>query len=156
MRNQTHPDTALLDRLRAGLLDTAVEEKTRLQRHIETCAQCRAYLDSWQQLGPAALGPDLEPTSVTNQLRQLRQQALASAKQPRLRHYQLLATAALLLIAVTVGLWTVQYQDSDAPQMTVQSTESVPDLYEDLEFYLWLAGQNGDDAPNDDDNADST
>jgi hypothetical protein len=156
MREQTHPDTALLDRLRAGLLDTAVEEKTRLQRHIETCAQCRAYLDGWQQLGPAALGPDLEPASIVTQLRQFRQQALASAKRPRLRNYQLLATAALLLVAVTVGLWTIQYQDSDAPQITAQSNETVPDLYEELDFYLWLADQNGDDTASESEDANST
>jgi anti-sigma factor RsiW len=156
MHEQTHPDTVLLDRLRAGLLDEAEEDRSRLQRHIETCPQCRAYLDGWKQLGPTALGPKLDPAAVTNQLRQLRQQALASAKRPRLRHYPLLASAALLLIAVTVGLWTIQYQDSDAPRMTAQSTEAVPDLYEDLEFYLWLAGQNGDDAPDVDDNANST
>ncbi|MDH3561404.1 MAG: hypothetical protein OEN52_10695 [Gammaproteobacteria bacterium] len=156
MHDQTHPDTALLDRLRAGLLDAAAEEKSRLERHLESCPQCRARLDGWQQLGPKALGPDLDPAAVSNQLRQLRQQALASGKRPRLRNYQLLATAALLLITVTVGLWTVQYQDSDAPQMTAQSSDTVPDLYEDLDFYLWLAGQNGDDAPHEDENANNT
>jgi hypothetical protein len=100
-----------------------------------------------------ALGPELEPAGIANQLRQLRQQALASAKRPRLRNYQLLATAALLLIAVTVGLWTIQYQDSEAPQMTAQGSDAVPDLYEELDFYLWLAGQNGNDAPREDETA---
>lgn len=156
MHNQTHPDTALLDRLRAGLLDAGTEERSHLERHIETCPQCRAYLDGWKQLGPMALGPELEPAGISGQLRQLRQQALASAKRPRLRNYQLLATAALLLIAVTVGLWTIQYQESDAPQMTAQGSDAVPDLYEELDFYLWLAGQNGNDAPREDENADST
>ncbi len=156
MNDQTHPDTALLDRLRAGLLDATAEETSRLERHIETCPQCRAYMDGWKLLRPMALGPELDPAAVSNQLRQLRQQALASAKRPRLRNYQLLATAALLLIAVTVGLWTIQYQDSGAPQMTAQGSDPVPDLYEELDFYLWLAGQNGDDAPHEDENANRT
>jgi hypothetical protein len=89
-------------------------------------------------------------------LRLLRQQALASARRPRIRNYQLLATAALLLIAVTVGMWTVQHQDGDTPQMTAQGGDTVPDLYEELDFYLWLADQNGDDAANEDEDADST
>jgi anti-sigma factor RsiW len=156
MRDQTHPDMELLDRLRAGLLDEDAEESSRLERHIGTCPQCRGYLEGWKQLGPMALGPELDPAAVSKQLHQLRQQALASAKRPHSRNYQLLATAALLLIAVTVGIWTVQYQESDAPQMTAQGGDTVPDLYEELDFYLWLADQNGDDTNSDNEDANST
>jgi anti-sigma factor RsiW len=156
MRDQTHPDMELLDRLRAGLLDEDAEERSRLERHIGTCPQCRACLEGWKHLGPMALGPKLDSAAVSKQLRQLRQQALATAKRPRTRNYQLLATAALLLIAVTVGIWNVQYQDSDAPQMTAQGSDTVPDLYEELDFYLWLADQNGDDTNSDNEDANST
>jgi len=156
MRDQTHPDMELLDRLRAGLLDPGADETLHLERHIGSCPQCRAYLEGWKQLGPMALGPELDSAAVSKQLRQLRQQALATTQRPRTRNYQLLATAALLLVAVTVGIWTVQYQDSDAPQMTAQGSDTVPDLYEELDFYLWLADQNGDDPNSDDEDANST
>ena len=56
----------------------------------------------------------------------------------------------ILLLAVAIGTWTLQ-QDSDSQQqMAAQDTRMIPDVYEDLEFYLWLANQ-GDNGNADED-----
>ena len=51
MHEQAHPDTELLDRLRAGLLDDSIELKDRLEHHLVACPQCRSRLHAWEHLG---------------------------------------------------------------------------------------------------------
>lgn len=58
--------------------------------------------------------------------------------------YPVLATAAVLLIAVSAGLWALRHEFVDTAQMTARTSEEVPDLYEDLDFYLWMANQGED------------
>ena len=45
-----------------------------------------------------------------------------------------------MVLAVTVGLWTTQ-SDIDTNGMTTAANHVVPDIYEDLDFYLWLANE---------------
>jgi hypothetical protein len=58
--------------------------------------------------------------------------------------YPVLATAAVLLIAVSAGLWTLRHEFVDTMPMMARTSEEVPDLYEDLDFYLWMANQGND------------
>jgi hypothetical protein len=51
------------------------------------------------------------------------------------------------VLAVTVGLWTSR-PDVDTTNMTADAGQAVPDIYEDLDFYLWLATQNDSEADN--------
>jgi anti-sigma factor RsiW len=146
MRDEAHPDTELLDRLRAGLLDDDVELKSRVERHLGDCTHCCERLNAWKHLGRDALGAwPVTDDRLSARLRLARQQAMRAGRQRRaiLRH-PLLATAALLLIAVSAGLWTLRHEFVDTVPMTAQNSDKIPDLYEDLDFYLWMANQ-GDD-----------
>jgi len=75
-----------------------------------------------------------------------RRQALASG---RTRRHSLLpyAAAATLVLAVTIGLWTTR-PGIDTTNMVAETEHTVPDIYEDLDFYLWLANQNESETHN--------
>lgn len=128
---EQHPDGELLDRLRSGLLDGSPLEKASLEVHLQQCDYCRRAYHWPAQLRAASPVPD-------ERLDQLRRQALAApaAHRPRL----LIPVAAAAAVAlVTVALFSLlPGPESDSPQVAA-SSQSVPDLYEDLDFYLWLA-----------------
>jgi anti-sigma factor RsiW len=146
MHSETHPDTELLDRMRAGLLDDDIEARVRLEHHLAACPHCREKLNAWDHLGRNALGAwPVTDDRLSARLRLARQRAMTAGRQRHIivRH-PLLATTALLLVAVSAGLWTLRHEFVDTVPMTAQRAEEVPDLYEDLDFYLWMANQ-GDD-----------
>jgi hypothetical protein len=146
MHEQAHPDTELLDRLRAGLLDDNVDARRRLERHLDACPRCRDRLHAWEHLGPGTLGAwPVADSRLSSGLSQARRHAMTAGRRRRIHRYPLLATAAMLLIALSVGLWGLRHESMDTPRMTARTTEGIPDLYEDLDFYLWMANQ-GDDA----------
>ncbi|MGB5260321.1 MAG: hypothetical protein WBO34_07335 [Gammaproteobacteria bacterium] len=142
MHNQQHPDTELLDRLRAGLLDDRPEEKAVVEQHLTSCEQCRTHTGIWQQLDPNALGPRMDGAGIGTALEAARRQALARSGNSHARRRSLLpyAAAATLVLAVTVGLWTSR-PGIDTTDMVADTGQTVPDIYEDLDFYLWLANQ---------------
>jgi anti-sigma factor RsiW len=145
MHEQAHPDTELLDRLRAGLLDDSIEMKARLERHLVTCPKCRGRLHAWEHLGRDALGAwPVADGKLSSGLKQARQQAMASVRHRHIVRRPAFAMAAMLIIAVSAGLWTLRHEFVDTVQITARTSEEVPDLYEDLDFYLWMAKQ-GDD-----------
>lgn len=147
MHNEAHPDTELLDRLRAGLLDDDAGIKTRLERHLADCPRCRGRVNAWEHLGQNALGTwPVTEDRLSAGLKLARQRAMTAGRHHRIAiRHPLLATAAMLLIAVSAGLWTLRHEFVDTVPMTAARTgEEVPDLYEDLDFYLWMANQ-GDD-----------
>lgn len=148
MHNQQHPDTELLDRLRAGLLDDRPEEKAAIEQHLAGCERCRTHTGIWQQLDPNALGPRVDSGEIGSALQTARRQALADGGSSHAHRRSLLpyAAAATLALAVTVGLWTTG-PGIDTNNM-VAETQMVPDLYEDLDFYLWLANQNESETDN--------
>lgn len=157
MHSQQHPDTEQLDRLRAGLLDDSPQEKAGMEAHIARCETCRARSAGWEQLGPDALGPVIDSAALARDLRTARLHALEGGHDRRQHHmYTPWATAALLLIAVMVGIWTGQSWLQPQPQLTAQATHEVPDLYEDLDFYLWLADQKDTESEKHRDNPNST
>ena len=156
MHSTQHPDPEQLDRLRAGLLDDQADEKRSMENHIEHCPSCQSHYTSWQQLGPTALGPQLGTASLGSSLQQARRQALDNADTRHSRSYTRYATAALLLIAVSIGFWVAQPEFQDTQLATAESGQEVPDLYEDIDFYLWLAGQNGNSINNEETNPNNT
>ena len=156
MHSQQHPDPEQLDRLRAGLLDDQADEKRSLENHIEHCPSCQSHYNSWQQLGPAALGPQLDAASLGRSLQGRRRQALDQADTRHSRTFVPYATAALLLIAVSIGYWVAQPGHQDTQLATAEPGQEIPDLYEDIDFYLWLAGQNGNSINNEDSNPNNT
>jgi hypothetical protein len=140
MHSQQHPEPDQLDRLRAGLLDDQPAVKTALEAHVAGCNTCQER-SNWQVLHPGALGPDLDSDALRQSLRKARRQALQSRSRPRRYGFARYASAALLLVAVSVGIWTLQQDNGNQQQMAAQDTGAVPDVYEDLDFYLWLANQ---------------
>ncbi|HHO68284.1 MAG TPA: hypothetical protein ENK12_04550 [Gammaproteobacteria bacterium] len=132
-----HPDTELLDRLRAGLLDDQPQAKQRLEDHLRECRRC-ARLADWQPLAARVTGPG-DAARLDAALRRARQQALGRRRRPT-RRLLPLALAASLVAAIAVGLYTPQPETDTGPTRVAHSEEAgTPDLYEDLDFYLWLA-----------------
>ena len=145
MHEQAHPDTELLDRLRAGLLDDNIELKDRLEHHLVACPQCRSRLHAWEHLGRGTMGAwPVEDKKLSMGLKHARRQALSSGRHRRVIRYPVFATAAVLLIAVSAGLWTLRHEFVDTMPMMARTSEEIPDLYEDLDFYLWMANQGND------------
>ncbi len=150
--HHTHPDTEQLQRLQAELLDP--EEAARLQAHLRECPRCQAQLAGWQRLGELATLND-QDAGVTARLAAARRAALAQDSDST-RHWHalpLLATAASVMLMVSLGVWQLWPAGQPAPatvgpvavqtapaRMAQQRDESVPEVYEDLDFYLWLAG----------------
>jgi hypothetical protein len=130
--NEAHLTDEQLDRLRAGL-----DEQAAWAIHLSACAHCQARFQAWRGLRPA-------PGAVlAGELAGRRAAALTQAKpgtgHPRWYYPALAATLA----AVSLGLWMVL---SPAPTtVTVADRGSVetppPDVYADLDFYLWLSKQ---------------
>lgn len=129
--NETHLTDEQLDRLRAGLDGQAV-----WATHLRACAHCQARFDAWRAQRPA---PD---NALAGELAVRRAAALtrarAGASHPRWHYPALAATLA----AVSLGLW--MFLSPTATTVSVADrghTEMAPDVYADLDFYLWLSKQ---------------
>jgi len=126
--------------LRAGLLDDAPDRRALLERHLAGCRTCREQAAPWQKLA-SRLGATLEPAGLPADLRRARQSALTTATRHTPRALVPYAAAAALLIAVIVGILGLPAGPLHAPHKATQTAQAVPDTYEDLDFYLWLANQ---------------
>lgn len=135
---EQHPDTELLDRLRAGLFDDQPQLRTRLEQHLQHCADCRRAYDWPAGLQGSGASPDA-------QLDALRKQALARPAHRGHRLLPLAAAAVLGLAAVGLISYLPSPDAPPAPQIAVSEQNKVPELYEDLDFYLWLADHKGTD-----------
>lgn len=155
MHSQQHPEPDQLDRLHAGLLDDQPEAKAALETHIADCAICQERCN-WQLLQPGALGPDLDTDALQQSLHNARRQALQSDSQHRHHGFVPWASAALLLVAVSIGIWTLQPDTGNQQQIAAQDSQIIPDIYEDLEFYLWLANQKENGNADEDANPNNT
>jgi hypothetical protein len=134
---EQHPDTEFLDRLRAGMLDDEPQLRSRLEQHLQTCSACRRAYDWPAGLQGAGGVSDAE-------LDALRKQALSVSAHhsPRLMLIPL-AAAALALAAIGLVSLLPSPQSPPTPQVAVSEQHPVPELYEDLDFYLWLADHKG-------------
>jgi ferric-dicitrate binding protein FerR (iron transport regulator) len=131
-RSEQHPESALLDQLRAGLLDDKPEQRAELQKHLQYCEQCR-HVYEW----PTRLRQAIP--AMDSRLDELRTRALTAPSVRRFRPLVPLAAAAALAV-VAIALVNLQPDTpNDTPQVAASSPATVPDLYEDLDFYLWLA-----------------
>lgn len=134
--HKTHPDSEQLDSLRAGLLDDDPQRKADIETHLNHCAACRQRYDLAGHLQPGRL-PVAAPGA---ELEQIRQQALETRSARPRRLFSFAVAAALALVAVVLvkpSLQDTPPADTRVAQKTPQ--EITPVLYEDLDFYLWLA-----------------
>ncbi|MEN8763404.1 MAG: hypothetical protein ABF290_13310 [Thiogranum sp.] len=130
-----HPDSELLDRLRAGLLDENPLQKDGLEAHLQQCVTCRRGYD-W----PAALrSDDAQIQHLARQLDRSRRQALSARKKTTLRRFAPLAAAAVLALLAVLVVKPLQSPDTDDTRLAGTTPGAVPEIYEDLDFYLWLA-----------------
>ena len=134
-RPEEHPDTEWLDQLRAGLLDDNPARKSELEAHLKRCQKCRRLFDWPGEL--VAQGRHADGAGI--RLDQARQQALATSSRSPLRRFAPLATAAAIALIAIVSV--NQWQQIEPTETRVAGTTNgeVPEVYEDLDFYLWLA-----------------
>jgi len=133
-RPDQHPDSELLDQLRAGLLDENPLQKAGLEAHIQQCVTCRQGYD-W----PAALRPDdAQIQHLVRQLDGARRQALLTRKKTALRRFAPLAAAAAIALVAVLVVKPLQSPDMGDTRLAGTTPGAVPEIYEDLDFYLWL------------------
>ncbi len=126
--NETHLTDEQLDRLRAGM-----EARAAWASHLNACASCQARFQQWAGARPA---PD---AALVEELAARRAAALRQGQARKGHPGWYYPALAATLAAVAVGLWMLL---SPAPTVIVvqqEQTEAVPDVYADLDFYLWLS-----------------
>jgi hypothetical protein len=141
-----HPHTERLDRLRAGLLDDDPAGKNRLLAHLAACDPCRRRIEAWNGLARALNDAALDAPSLARELAARRRAALAGrsatrAAVSRAPRYALAATLAALLAGAGVFLAL----ERPAERVAATAQAEMPDLYADLDFYLWLAREGARD-----------
>jgi hypothetical protein len=134
-RDNFHPDTELLDELRAGLLDDDPARKRELERHLADCPLCQQRHNWAGGLAPGAL-PVPEPTE---RLDAARRQAIRSAAKGAARRFIPFAVAAAAALVAVLLVKPVLEPDAGDTRLASNHSGEVPELYEDLDFYLWLA-----------------
>ena len=152
-RQPKHPTLEQLDQLRAGLLDDRPQERDRLRVHLEACPSCQARHEPWQHLSKHLQQRTEPSTSARYQLQLARYRAVGRGVNfwPRWASPLTLAVAASLLVAVTLSL-TLELGETQPPRGWSQSKlADDPDLYANVDFYLWLASHNGAPVSSNDD-----
>lgn len=141
MHNHPHPDSEQLDMLRAGLLDDSPSDKRAIEQHLAACADCRAVAGIWQQI-TTLVEPTIDPNGLQDALRHARLVAVKPVVRRTRRSYAQYAVAASLLAAVAAGFYALPTARTTlTPVTSNQTAQVIPDTYEDLDFYLWLASQ---------------
>ena len=134
-----HPDTETLDQLRAGLLDEDPSRKAAVEAHLQRCESCR-HSYQWPTAALQPEGAQIE--QLARQLDGARRRALQAPEKTSLRRLTpLVAAAAVALVAVLV-IKPLQSPDTEETQLAGTTPGAVPDVSEDLDFYLWLADHN--------------
>lgn len=135
-----------LDELRAGMLDEYPADREALRAHITDCAVCAARLGLWDQT-KQVLG--IEHSGVRHALRARRAAALAgnATVDSRPVRWGLPMALAAGVAAVALGLGVLVYppDNTDSGQLAA-TTADEPDLYTDIDFYLWLLRKQHDET----------
>lgn len=135
----THLTDMELDARRAGLLRGGTDDARRIDDHLAQCSDCRARLQQWADV---AMALDARDPWIDHALRRRRQAALdGDGVTPRPRPWRLTAALAAGLTGVALGLGVMLHApENTAPvtQAQAPTATEVPDLYADIDFYLWL------------------
>lgn len=137
---ETHPETELLDKLRAGLLDDTLQRE-QITNHVRNCESCRQRTD-WQGILSSSA---LATTELEQRLNNARRQALQAPQRSMMaRRLAPLAAAASIALVAVLLINPMQQSPTTDSALSVAGQDS-PELYEDLDFYLWLTEHsNGD------------
>jgi hypothetical protein len=135
MNESLHLTDEQLDRARAGLDAGSVAAQ-----HVAGCARCLARLRAWDRLRVAP------SATLQQQLAERRTVALASGRRVGRARWHYPAAIAAMLVAVGVGLFVFLSPGHQDTMVAEQGqTEAVPDVYADLDFYLWLSKQDAEE-----------
>lgn len=153
----THPSIDQLDRLRTGLLDDDPAARAAVAAHLETCPECQRQEELWPRVS-RALDHAAADRGIANVLASRRHRALRglSSRSRRTPYLGFAVAAAVTAAAVGIGAVLVDMNKPSAPTPTIPtptlaaSDASTPDLYADLDFYLWLMHKqaHADGSPN--------
>ncbi len=141
--NTVHPDNTQLDQLRAGLLDHQPAIKLQLLAHLQACNACHRRATDLNRL--IAIQRDHADPRLAQQLRSRRMTALmdGAVQHPRRTLTRRLAPAFALATVVAVMIGIGGFLEINPapppPALTQTSSDTVPDLYADIDFYLWLS-----------------
>ncbi|MBI3898519.1 MAG: hypothetical protein HY308_09515 [Gammaproteobacteria bacterium] len=141
-----HPTSVELDRLRAGLFDNEPTRRTTLQTHLDNCSDCQTQATLWPRV-TATLEAATREHGLVARLLARRQRALrGQPAETRRRAPMVLAFATLA--AMAIGLGTLVLPHKNSVDHNVAAAETEPDLYADIDFYLWLSHKesNEDDS----------
>lgn len=136
-RGVGHPDDEILDRLRAGLVEDS-DTHRQLELHLASCLLCRKRAGRWDEVGSVLRkGTDALPHATGAELRMRRRAAFTPSP---VRRFPTLATAAgAAVLVLGVGLAT-QFSDGWSSRNPAPPViEDAPDLYAEIDFYLWLS-----------------
>ena len=138
-----HPSDTELDGLRAGLYDDRMSQREALRAHIAECPACEARVAIW---GEAHEVLGVERPRVRNQLRARRLAALTGdgVSHHTAPRWHLPMALAAGVAAVALALGVVLHTPDNSGEVRLAETE-VPDLYSDIDFYLWLLHKQQED-----------
>ncbi len=139
-RGNIHPDAQLLDMLRAGLLDDDPQAAESVKAHLRQCGACRRRAAVWEELNHATESCEQADPPIGRELAARRRAVLAGTPGgTRRRRFAGMALAATLAV-MALGIGVVyNHQISDLGTQHAAMGGSVPDLYADIDFYIWLA-----------------
>lgn len=135
-----HPADDELDRLRAGMTENAEHEA--LLAHLEVCSHCQSRDGTWMRVSESLDAGAREP-GLALRLRARRARALrgeTAKSRGRRAAVAVFATFVVATLAIGLGTWTyVERETADFRFASAPTArEADPDLYADLDFYLWL------------------
>jgi hypothetical protein len=148
--NDTHPADAALDRLRAGLLDREPATRDALHAHLRECRVCQERAGLWSR-ATEVLDQGATERGLAGRLDARRQRALRGVSTASRRRTPIAFALAAAVTAVAIGLGVFVMNDRDDPDATVvTATAQSPDLYDNIDFYLWLMEKHAseDASPN--------
>lgn len=132
-RIELHPHAEQLDQARAGVLDADTEAAVRA--HLAQCPECRRQFAMSDAIKQNLSATD---TALARELRLRRRSAIADAQTDTSRfprRWSLAASVSALALGMTLYLgW--HFAGSHNP--------AEPDLYTDVDFYLWLSQQDSE------------
>jgi len=140
-----HPSTVELDALRAGSLDSDPDRRAAVLAHLGHCAACQTQNALWPQVR-RTLDQQTANDDVAGALAVRRHRALKGVRRASSRPVYFRFAVAAALTAIAIGIGSVFFIETERPETTVAAVEAQsPDLYADLDFYLWLMHNPSDD-----------
>lgn len=136
--NTRHPDPELFDQLHAGLLDDRQALKTQLEAHLQECRQCQ-QASNWKMIADHTVFP----APQESRLDALTRAALYPAPRP-IRRWLPIAAAASVIALLSAALIINQPGLNTPADTGLQAQTEPANMYEDLDFYLWMADHNTD------------